>query len=697
MKHRFLCALAIILIIIILGLHQKGVAFFEYKGTKEGNFIIEICDEAQEKEYYNIYNGIIENKKFLIYIPKDNQYLSYGDKIKVSATYEEPSKATNTGCFDYSLYLKTKKIYGIIKVEKIEQIEKSKKLSIINNIQKNIKENFRKNLKKENAELAIGLLLGDRSNISEKVQDDFKNANLTHMLAISGAHFSYIILLVTCICKKLRNKRLEQIILILSILGFMRLTGNTPSVVRAGIMSIMVVLASILKRKNDFYTTLSLSIIIQIINNPYVIFDLGFILSYSGVIGIVTFYDFFKQLIKLKTVSLTLSANVLIVPIMIYNFNTISFTFIISNVLASGLLGLIVIIEFISVIFRFKPIFIILDILLSILTKIANFCSNLPFSKIYVTNQTIYIIIAVYIMIYLAVKMKKKAIPIIISFVIIFNFTSIFYTFSKYGKDKLLINFIDVNQGDCALLINKGKTIMIDTGGVINSNYDIGKNILHRYLLYKGINKLNYMMLSHFDADHCQAGIFILKNMKVENLIISKQPETSLLYENIMNIAKEKKINVLYVKKGDKFNIGNLRFEIIHPKSEFITDNPLNNNAIVSKITYYNFKMLFTGDIEELAEKSILNEDLKADLLKVGHHGSKTSTTQEFLDKINPKIALIGVGKNNKFGHPSNDVIQRLKDKNVKIYRTDMNGEINISVSKQGKINIHVYNYIIAS
>lgn len=693
MNHRILCALAIILIIIIMGLHQKSVALFEYNGAKEGNFTIQICSDAQEKEYYNVYNGIIDNKRFLIYISKDNQILDYRDMIKAKAIYQEPTKATNTGCFDYSLYLKTKKIYGIFKVEKIEEIVKLNKIFMVNDIQKYIKETFRNNLKKENAELAIGLILGDRSNISNDLQEAFKNANLTHMLAISGAHFSYIIMIVVWICKRIKNKRLEQILLILSIIGFMNLTGKTPSVVRAGIMSIMIIIAGILKRKNDFYTTLSFSLIIQIINNPYVIFDLGLILSYSGVIGIVTFYEFFRQRIKLKIVSVTLSANVLIIPIMIYNFNTISFTFIISNVLASGLLGIIVIIEFISVIFRFKPIFVLLDICLSILTKIALFCSKLPFSKIYVPNYAIFIVIAIYIIIFLIIKMKKKSIPIIITLLLLFNLTISIYMYSKFGKDELQINFIDVNQGDCTLLINKGKTIMIDTGGQINSSYDIGKNILHRYLLYKGITRLDYLMLSHFDADHCQAGIFILENMKVENLIISKQPETSFLYEQIMKIVKQKKIKVLYVKKGDKFNIGNLKFEIIHPKNEFITDNPLNNNAIVSKISYYNFKMLFTGDIEEIAEKNLLNENLKADLLKVGHHGSKTSTTKEFLDKVNPKIALIGVGKNNKFGHPNDEVIKRLENKNIKIYRTDINGEINININKNGKVKINCYNY----
>ena len=263
------------------------------------------------------------------------------------------------------------------------------------------------------------------------------------MLAISGAHFSYVILIVTWISKKLKNKKIEQISLIIAIIFFMNLTGNTPSVVRAGIMAIMAIIADILKRKYDFYTAICTSLLIQIIQNPYVIFDIGLILSYCGVIGIVKFYDFFHSKLKSNIVSVTLSANVLIIPIMIYKFNTISFTFIISNVLASALLGFIIILEFIVSIIRIKPLFIILDVLLSILRKIANFCANLPLSKVYVTRQTVYVILAIYILIYLFMK-KRKYMPLFIAIILLSNIGINFY---KIQNNELVINFIDVRPG----------------------------------------------------------------------------------------------------------------------------------------------------------------------------------------------------------------------------------------------------------
>lgn len=685
MKARILCALTTITILVILGLHYKGVALFKYNGPKEGNYEATIISESKESEYNNIYTAKISRKKFLIYIPKniETKQLSYGDKITITANFSEAQKSRNEGTFDNDLYLKTKKIYGIFKVSKIIKIEKSNKIPITVKVQNYIKNILRKNLKQENAELAIALILGDKSQLPEQVQENFKTANLTHILAISGAHFSYIILVITYIGKKLKNKRIEQTILIVMLIFFMNLTGNTPSVARTGIMSIIAVLASILRKQNDFLNSLCISLLIQIISNPYVIFDIGLLLSYSGTIGIVTFFKPIYEKLHLKIVSVTISANIPIIPIMIWKFNTISFSFIISNVLVSGLLGTIIILELISVIMPVKPIIIILDISLTIIKKIAEVCAKIPISKVYVTTNTLYIILLIYASIWIINKKRKTILPGIITIILILNITLGIYKTNI--KEEVIINFIDVGQGDSSIIKYKGKTIMIDTGGSLNSKYDIGKNVLHRYLLNQNINKIDYMMLSHLDSDHCQAGIYILKNMKVKNLIICKQAKDSQLYKQITQICKEKQINTIYVQKGDKFKIQSLIIEILHPNENLISENPLNNNAIVCKVTFNNTKILFTGDIEKIAEDKLKKEDLKADILKVGHHGSKTSTTEEFLNKINPKIALIGVGLNNKFGHPNNEVIQRLKDKNIKIYRTDQNGEIKIKIKEKGR------------
>lgn len=264
------------------------------------------------------------------------------------------------------------------------------------------------------------------------------------------------------------------------------------------------------------------------------------------------------------------------------------------------------------------------------------------------------------------------------SFIIIFNILP---------KD-LKIYFIDVGQGDSTLIVTpRNKTILIDGGGSTSSEFDVGEKTLLPYLLDRGITKLDYIMISHFDQDHVGGLLTIMQKIKVKNVIIGKQYEFCENYEKFINIVKENKINVKVVELGKRVNIEkNIYIDILWPSSKnMISDNAINNNSLVCKLVYKNFSILFTGDIEEIAEEKILeevnNKLLRTDILKIAHHGSKTSSTEKFLEAVNPKIALIGVGENNKFGHPNDGVIERLKKCGVSIYRTDLNREITISTN----------------
>ena len=190
--------------------------------------------------------------------------------------------------------------------------------------------------------------------------------------------------------------------------------------------------------------------------------------------------------------------------------------------------------------------------------------------------------------------------------------------------------------------------------------------------------------------------LYIMQEIKVNNIIIGKQYKSSENYEEFIKIVKEKKINVKIVEGGEKVSIeDNLYFDIIWPFSDnMISDNSINNNSLVCKLNYKNYSMLFTGDIEAIAEKAILKKYskslniLKSDILKVAHHGSKTSSITEFIEKIKPKYAIIGVGEDNKFGHPSDSTIQNLEKANIRIYRTDKMGEIEMKTNgKEVKIN----------
>ena len=594
--------------------------------------------------------------------------------------------------------------------------------------------------------MCIGLLIGDRTNISKQIEEDFKNSNLTHMLAVSGSHFTYIIIAISFVNKGIKRKRLGQIIMIIVIILFMNLTGNTASVVRSGIMAIYIILASIFHKRADIWTSMAVAIIIQLINNPYAIFDIGLQLSYGGVIGIVGFnknilskilyFDNYIKInikekiqknnkykmqeinnteIKLSKVkkyiieasAVTISANIVIIPIMMYHFNTISFTFLISNLLVGPILGFVVIFGFILIFLSFilnsflMPFFFILNILISIILYIAHICANLPFSKVFVPTPNKLMLVLFYLNLFILFYYKEKNVKnkkqkyssILLIIIIIFNFI---YPLADSTKKNLTINFIDVGQGDSTLIRVDNKNILIDGGGSLYSDsFDVGEKTLFPYLLDRGITYLDYVIVSHFDADHFQGLEYVINNIKVKNAIISSLGQNSKEFEMFLNLAKKKKINIIYVKKGDSINFNNAKIEILYPDNEIINDNAKNNNALVCKLIYNNFSMLFTGDIEEIAEKKILKlyeknkEKLRADVLKVGHHGSKTSSSYDFIKTVSPKIALIGVGKDNNFGHPNLGVIERLEKSGATIYRTDNMGEIELSIKSNGNMTIN--------
>ena len=434
-----------------------------------------------------------------------------------------------------------------------------------------------------------------------------------------------------------------------------------------------------------------------------------------------------QKLIKylINSFSITLSANLIIIPIMAYNFSTFSITFWISNILAAPVMEIVTIfgfvVYFISIIFismaEFLGIF--LNLLLDILLKIAEISSLTPGSSIYIKTPYVFECIIFYVLLFLifnfkAIKEKvkilkkrfnrnnklaictilinKKIILLCIIITMISNF--IIYVL----PNSLRIYFVDVGQGDCTLIQTPtNKTILIDGGGSEFGSFDVGENTLLPYLLDRRITKIDYLMISHFDSDHVGGLFTIIENLKVKNIIISRQGKNSENLEKLSELIKNKKVNMIIVKNGDLIEIDKYSyFDILFPEDELIKENVLNNNSIVANFHCMNFSMLFTGDIEEVAEKRLTElyegtDKLNVIFLKVAHHGSKTSSTDNFLNLVKPKVIFIGVGENNKFGHPNESVIERIKEYTNLIYRTDQFGEICVIINKR---NIRINTFI---
>ena len=728
-----------------------------------------------DKKYNNIKIILIvkKNKKDNESNSKLMKKLEFGTKIKLAGEYTAPEGQRNFKGYSYKEYLMTKEIYGTVKIENSNDVETIKKNQsnffekMINKVANLLKRKVEILLPENSASLLKGILLGDCTDISSDIKENFKECNLSHMLAVSGAHLSYLIIGINIILsKKIFGKRASKIITIFGIIIFMNITNMSPSIERAGISSIICIIASLIHRKPDSINAVAIAVLCTVIKNPLSILNVGMQLSYAGTLSLLLFAngreennssgilknsekkEESKEIVKLKektekqkednkdereiekinanifwnlckrimkylleSIKVTLCANILIMPLTVYKFNIISLNFILANLVAGPLLGLSLILGLIMLVTSFvslniaKLFSVILNIILIILMKSTKLISQIPYSNITVITPHLISIVIIYTIIFLGyyiakspelrkkLKTKNKLIIKTITIVLSIAIISV-ATLRLLEEKKLKVYFVDVGQGDCTYLKTPSeKNILIDGGGNRDKEkYDVGKKVLLPYLLDRRVKKLDYIIVSHFDADHAQGLEAVIQNIKVKNIIVCKQASNSALYQEIMKLCKKKKVNIITVKRGQTIKVDKyVHFEILHPGDIMLDDGKggLNANAIVAKM-YCTIKnktttIMFTGDIEEKAEEELVKiygDKLKADILKVAHHGSKTSSTAGFLKCVSPKIALIGVGKDNTFGHPNSGVLSRLENINAKIYRTDKLGEITVTISK---------------
>lgn len=585
------CLIAIIISIIYIN-HLETKFEFKYSDIIEKNsFIGTIEDIKKETDYYSTYilkiesinNRNLKNTNILLKVKKnkESKQYKYGDKISGIGDFEKPSKRRNYKGFDYAQYLKTENIYMICNTEckNIKVISKNAQFVgnvWINKLRSNAKNNLLKLLPKEKANIAIALLLGDTNMLENDQRETFSNASLSHILAISGMHVAYVIIACRFIFRKF-DKRIGKYIFIIVLLFFCKFTGESSSVERAVIMSVIAISSTLVYRKSDTINNISISALIILIKNPYDILNLGFQLSFLGTIGIVLFnakisnlFNYpvsyitniktkrlLSKVISLLTVSF--SANIMIIPILVYNYNTISFTFIISNILVAPILGIMCFLGYITIIISIISINLAnffaygLRFCIHLFELIAEISSNTDFLRSVVTTPNIFFILMYNICIfYLFYFYKKshiknlyKVLSILIIIFIIVN------SILKHNSN-LKIYFVDVGQGDCTLIITKNnKTILIDGGGS-DGSYDVGKNVLVPYLLDRGVKTIDYIIFSHFDSDHAKGLLSVMENLKVKNAIVSKQGKDSDNYNYFLELSRNKKIKITYVQARSK-------------------------------------------------------------------------------------------------------------------------------------------------
>lgn len=260
------------------------------------------------------------------------------------------------------------------------------------------------------------------------------------------------------------------------------------------------------------------------------------------------------------------------------------------------------------------------------------------------------------------------------------------------------MTFVDVGQGDCTFIRSpEGKNMVIDGGGSygLSKKYDVGKNIVVPFLLDLGVREIDTMILTHSHNDHLEGLIDIVNNFKVNNLVYGVYDENNPDFKGLIKLCKTRGIIINSVVDGNNIKFTNdITLSILNPQRNVVYMEQ-NDNSVVTRLNYGRRSIMFTGDISQNIDNSFNDKTskdiLKCDILKVAHHGSKTSSSIELLDNIKPKFSIISVGKN-MFGHPNKDVLQRLENINSKVYRTDKDGAITIRIYKNGEMKINKFN-----
>lgn len=630
--------------------------------------------------------------------------IEIGNVLTVEGKYIKGRDERNPGEFDYNNYLRGKGISGIVyvyDVSKLKIIDNRESLfsNFIFKVRKSIDDKIRSIYNNQTAALLRGILLADRGEISYDEKTDFINSGVIHILAVSGLHVGYILLIFAFIFGRF-NIYLKSFLTISGLIIFLLVTGVPPSAFRATVMAIVIITALLLNRSTNLLNSVSIAGLIILIINPGELFNPGFQLSFSAVISIAVIYPLIRDKINemrihnrtitglLLFMGVSFAAQIGTLPFTIYYFGKLSVVALFTNLLIIPAAGVIVGIGILSLVLSvLLPFFsvyftIVNEMLVKIIYSVIHFTGENSFSFIRIHNFSLTDIIAFYFFLSAGLYFYQKfhrnysKILLITLCVLCFGMFSRIDDVNLFPDNRLSVMMIDVGQGDSFLVkFPNGKTALIDAGEA-NYYFDNGERVVLPLLNYLGIDKIDYGFVSHIDLDHYGGYISLIHDNKIKEIY---KPEIDSSLEKDLRFEKyilENKLKINHYHK-EILKTGNTRIYILNTNEN--RNFSSNNNSGLIKIVYGKTELLFTGDLESRAEKYYNNyygKFLNSDVLKVGHHGSSTSSSKEFLGSVSPEISLISAGILNKFHHPSGKTLEKLKEANSRIFRTDLSGAV---------------------
>lgn len=676
--------------------NKKLVLNVNVDKTIKGNSIVE--------HRYNIVCNLSYDEEV---IQKILGKLSPGNRIVVLGNLSIPPNQKNPGEFDYREYLKSKNISALFNSYSpmdfvIVDYEENLITSLIFDIRYAVALKLKEMYSEKTAGLLKGLLLADRSEIGYDIKEGFVKSGVIHVLAVSGLHVGFIVLILVFLFGRF-NIYLRITLTIIGLLAFMIITGLPPSVTRATIMAVLLLVSYLRSNKQNNFNTLALAAFIILIFDPTQIFNPGFQLSFSAVISIFVFYPKISKVINdrnitnkllryvLLFVGLSLAAQIGTIPFTIYYFEKLSLISLAANLFVIPLIGIILGLGIVTIIFglfSFELAYLISltnEFIVDSLFLIVNFLSSLSISHLSLPNYSIWDGAVYFILLILLTIYFKKLITLTVKLVFLILIAANLLVWSRVDNEQLMpdgklsVLFVDVGNSESAIIkFPNKKTAVVNFGGG-SDNYNAGDAVLIPLLNRLDIDKIDYGIISHLNRNKYLGIIPFIENNLIDTLFIPNVYGADIELELFLNFLNEKNIITQNINKN-KIIVGNSRIFLLDEllKSEYAYFNPMNRSTPV-KLQYGRNSILFMGGVERRGEALLLennNSFLKSEVIQIANYGSNVSTSPELLQEVNPLYSIINVGLGNFMEYPSEEVLELISQNNIKLFRTDNEGAI---------------------
>ena len=629
--------------------------------------------------------------------------LEEGDWAEFRGMITLPQQRRNPSCFDYRLYLRSCGIQAMMTIEEIRPLRQNAEpyRKLVFNIRNTFTEKIEQYLEPPFSGLGIAMVFGEKETLDEELYEDFQRNGTAHILAVSGMHVGILYSFFSFLWRGRKGSAFYLCVTAVLLL-YTALSGCAPSVVRAAVMIFLHLGAEILHRRYDLLSAAAVTFILMLLKNPFQIFHAGFQLSFLAIVSLGVILPFAEKLYQGLFLS-SLAIQVGMLPYTAYLFNYISFGAFIANVPVIFLSGLLLPLGILMIPMAygsgevFSAAAFLFELGCKTLIEINRIFYMDGAACLDVISPPISILVCYYGILFLLVSekgrihfLRKQYRKLAIGIVGVFLLAVFTVPLTEDGFSKAGITFVDVGQGDCIhVRTPEGKHYLIDGGG--SARYNIGKNTLKPYLLKNGAAEVEAAFVTHLHEDH-YGGI---RQLAEEGMIKSiGLYEANSVAEETIRRETGGNTELFYLHGGQTVTLGDKIFlDILAPekksRSEYqqLIQNQEDENelSLIMRLRYGKLSVLITGDIDQEGERRLtvdpaVKKRLRCDILKVAHHGSKYSSSDEFLNAALPSIAVFQVGKNN-FGHPSETVIEKCRQKGIMVYRNDLSGAIGIQKS----------------